>query len=93
MKKIAGGFYRSTYTKKDETTARRIYYLLLNTRDWQIEKRQITMRLGYRPLFQECYQDLLAKHVLTELGSGKPGDPCIVRLANHEYFKQPENNA
>lgn len=86
MKKIEGKSYPTNYTNKNDQNAQRIYRLLVNAEGQQLAKREIVKRLGYRVLFQDSYDHLLFKGVISEWGSGKKGDPVITRLEKSEYL-------
>jgi hypothetical protein len=87
VKKLDGKTYPEKYTGKDVQNAQRIYQILINAEGQQIAKREIVMRLGYRKLFQDCYDHLIGKGAISEWGSGKKGDPIVVRLGKPDYLK------
>ena len=61
-------------------TRQRIGMVLVNTKDHQISRREIRMRLRYLPDFQVVYQSMLEQGIITETGSGRKGSTKLVRL-------------
>jgi hypothetical protein len=61
-------------------TRHKIYLILINTKDHQIARREIRMRLRYRPDFESVYQDMLIQGVIEEFGAGKKNSTKTVRL-------------
>lgn len=77
--------YKRNYTK-DVSVEKRIYYILISTKDQLAPRRDIRMRLRRIPWFQDVYNHLLDEGVISEWGSGKKGDPMITRLEKPEYL-------
>ena len=66
-------------------TKKKIILILVNTKDHEIPKRDILMRVSYRLDFEVVYQDMIAQHIIEETGAGKQGkqgSTKIVRLLN-----------
>ena len=67
------------------TTKQKIVWLLTNTRDHALPKRDILMRVSRRRDFQEVYQQMIDLHIIEEWGQGKSGlsgSTKIVRKAD-----------
>ena len=86
MKKLAGKNYVTSYTGKNVGNAERITRILRASPGQQALKRDIFKRLGYRMLFQDAYGHLVFKAVIKEWGSGKKGDPVIVRIERPDFI-------
>ena len=78
--------YKRNYLK-DASVEKRIYYILINTKDHMIAKRDIRMRLRRLDYFESVYTHLLDEGAISEWGSGKKGDPVVVRLDKPDYLK------
>jgi len=61
-------------------TKHKIYLILINTKDHQIARREIRMRLRHRPDFEPVYQDMLIQGIIDEFGTGKKDSTKITRL-------------
>lgn len=62
------------------STHQKIWQILINTKDHQIARREIRMRLRHRADFETVYQAMLSQHIIDESGTGKKSNTKIVRL-------------
>jgi len=65
----------------------RLLKLLESAPNHQLPRRDVFKRLNYDKQFAGLYDHLLGKGALTEWGSGKKGDPVVVRLDKPDYLK------
>ena len=56
---------------------------LFDANGGQLTKRNVFKYLGYTPMFQSVYDHMLDEGEIEEYGSGKKGDPLVVRLKNN----------
>ena len=68
------------------TTQAKIVSILVNTRDWEIVKRQIIMRLRHRADFEMTYEGMLLIGQIEERGAGTPRSPKITRLVRSDIL-------
>lgn len=67
------------------STALRITKFLLASPGQRATRRDIFKRFSYIPMFQDSYDHLVFKAVIREWGSGKKGDPIVVRLERPDF--------
>jgi hypothetical protein len=65
----------------------RLLKLLESAPGQQLPRRDIFKRLSYDSQFAGLYEHLLGKTALREYGTGKKGDPIVVRLEKSDYLK------
>jgi hypothetical protein len=62
------------------STRKKIGYLLVNTKDHMIARREIFKRLSYRKDFLTVYALMIMEGTISEQGSGRKGSQKVVRL-------------
>jgi hypothetical protein len=62
------------------STQQKIALFLINTKDHELNYRDLAKRIKYRKDFQPVYDMMLRAHVIEERGSGTKYDPKIVHL-------------
>lgn len=65
----------------------RLLKLLESAPGRQMPRRDIFKRLSYDRQFAGLYEHLIGKVAITEYGTGKKGDPVVVRLEKPDYLK------